>query len=177
VSDYVVIGRLTKTRGRRGELLAEFDSADPERLQRLKHVVLNKDARRETFPIEEIWDHSGRLVVKFEGIDSINDAEPWERAEILVPREEVAPPEAGAYSHQDLVGCTVEQAGMEIGLIQGVEEYGGTPLLQVQAATRLCPAGESREILIPFAKAICKDIDVAGKRIRVELPDGLLDLP
>ncbi len=168
--NFVAIGRLTKTRGRRGELLAEFDSADPERLQRLRNVVLSLGARRESFPIEEIWDHSGRLVVKLEGIDSIDDAEPWERAEILVPREEVAPPEEGAFSHQDLVGCKVEQAGVEIGVIQGVEEYGGTPLLQVEAA-------DGREILIPFAKAICKEIDVAAKRIRVELPEGLLDLP
>jgi 16S rRNA processing protein RimM len=170
VSEYVVIGRLTKTRGRRGELLAEFDSADPDRLNRLKSVLLTLGAKRETFPIEEIWDHSGRLVVKFEGIDSINDAEHWERAEILVPREEVAPPQDGAYSHQDLVGCKVEHAGFEIGVVQGVEEYGGPPLLQVEAP-------DGREILIPFAKAICKDIDVAGKRIRVELPEGLLDLP
>ena len=57
-----------------------------------------------------------------------------------------------------------------IGVVTGVEEYGGPPLLQVEAA-------DGREILIPFARSICREIDVAAKIIRVELPEGLLELP
>ena len=168
---WVVIGRLHKTRGRRGELLAELDSTDPERQQKLKEVVLELKGKRQAFEIEEIWDHSGKLVIKLVGIDSISAAEAWERAQILVPHEAVAKPEAGSYSHQELVGCRLETlAGAEIGVVQGVEEYGGPPLLQIEAV-------DGREILVPFVKAICQDIDVAAKRIRVELPEGLLELP
>ncbi len=65
------------------------------------------------------------------------------------------------------MGCRVEGESFS-GVVQGVEEYGGPALLQVEAA-------DGREILIPFVRAICKEIDVAAKIIRVELPDGLLE--
>ena len=65
------------------------------------------DGRRQVMQVEETWRHDGRPVFKFAGIDSISDAENWEGAEMLVPRSEVEPPEEGAYSYADLVGCKV----------------------------------------------------------------------
>jgi ribosomal 30S subunit maturation factor RimM len=62
-----------------------------------------------------------------------------------------------------------EAGGDKAGVVRGVEDYGGTPLLKVEAV-------DGREILVPFARAICREIDVAGKVIRVQLPAGLLDL-
>jgi 16S rRNA processing protein RimM len=197
-ADWVVIGRLWRARGIRGELLGEFDSADPQREQKLKEVALSLNGRRQVFQVEEVWRHDGRPVFKFAGIDTMTAAELWERAEILVRPEDVAPPEDGAYSHQQLVGCRVEAIGGvvsgvvagvvvgvgleggskgsvdevgpdEIGVVEGVEEYGGPTLLQVRAV-------DGREILIPFARAICQEIDVAAKVIRVRLPEGLLEL-
>ena len=117
--------------------------------------------------VEEVWRHDGRPVFKFEGIDSISDAEKWEGAELLVPASEVEPPEEGAYSYAELVGCRVV-GDREVGVVMEVEEYGGAPLLKVEAA-------DGREILIPFARSICREIDVASKTIRVELPEGLLE--
>jgi 16S rRNA processing protein RimM len=86
---------------------------------------------------------------------------------MLVPASEVEPPEEGAFSYADLVGCKVQGDG-EVGVVTEVEEFGGAPLLKVEAA-------DGREILIPFARSICKVIDVASKTIRVELPEGLLE--
>ncbi len=54
-------------------------------------------------------------------------------------------------------------------MVTGVEDYGGPPLLEVEAE-------DGREILVPFARSICREIDVAAKVIRVELPEGLLEL-
>ena len=167
--EWVTIGRLQRVRGNRGELLAELDSADSGREQKLKQVALFLNGRRQVFPIEEAWRHDGRPVFKFAGIDSINDAEPWQRAEIQVPREDVAAPEEGAYSHQDLVGCRFTNAGVELGVVKEVEDFGGPPLLKIETA-------DGREILVPFARAICKKIDVNAKVIEAELPEGLLDL-
>ena len=163
----MAIGRLWRTRGNRGELLGELDSCEPDREQKLKDVALEKDGRRQVLTVEETWRHDGRPVFKFVGIDSINDAEQWEGAEMLVPPNEVEPPEEGAFSYADLVGCKV--VGEEVvGVVTEVEEYGGAPLLKLEAA-------DGREILIPFARSICKVIDVASKIIRVELPEGLLE--
>jgi 16S rRNA processing protein RimM len=164
---WVAIGRLWRTRGNRGELLGELDSSDPDREQKLKEVALEKSGRRQVMQVEETWRHDGRPVFKFVGIDSINDAEPWEGAEMLVSPGEVEPPEEGAFSYAELVGCKV--VGDEVvGVVTEVEEYGGAPLLKLEAA-------DGREILIPFARSICKVIDVASKTIRVELPEGLLE--
>jgi 16S rRNA processing protein RimM len=167
LEDWVAIGRLWRTRGNRGELLGELDSSDPEREQKLREVALEVDGRRRVMQVEETWRHDGRPVFKFAGIDSISDAEKWEGAEMLVPASEVEPPEEGAYSYADLVGCKV-LGESELGVVTEVEEYGGAPLLKLETA-------DGREILIPFARSICKVIDVASKIIRVELPEGLLE--
>ena len=168
--EWVAIGRLMKVRGNRGELLAELDSADPEREQKLEEVALSKDGKHRKVRVENAWRHDGRPVLKFEGIDSISDAEVWERAEILVPREEVEVPEEGGYSHETLVGCRVETtAGELVGEVKAVEEFGGPPLLNLEMP-------DGREVLVPFARSICKKIDVDAKVIQVELPEGLIEL-
>jgi 16S rRNA processing protein RimM len=165
--EWVAIGRLWRTRGNRGELLGELDSREPDREKKLKEVALEVDGRRQVMRVEEVWRHDGRPVFKFAGIDSITDAEPWEGAEMLVPASEVEPPEEGAFSYADLVGCRVFDES-EVGVVTEIEDYGGAPLLKLEAA-------DGREILIPFARSICKEIDVASKTIRVELPEGLLE--
>jgi 16S rRNA processing protein RimM len=165
--EWVAIGRLWRTRGNRGELLGELDSSDPAREQKLKEVALEMDGRRQAVKVEEVWRHDGRPVFKFVGIDSISEAEKWEGAELLVPASEVEPPEEGAYSYAELVGCRVV-GDRELGVVMEVEEYGGAPLLKLEA-------GDGREVLIPFARSICTEIDVASKTIRVELPEGLLE--
>lgn len=170
MNDWVVIGRLMRARGNRGELIGQFDSTDPDREAALKKVALDLNGRRQIFDIEEVWRHDGRPVFKFVGVDSISDAEVWERAEILVPPDEVEKPEDGAYSYQDLVGCRVVSGNSDLGAVDSVEDYGGPSLLKVKTS-------EGKEVLIPFAREICKEIDVAAKRIRVELPEGLLDFP
>jgi 16S rRNA processing protein RimM len=108
-------------------------------------------------------------VFKFVGIDSISAAELWEGAELLVPEAERAALEEGEYAHTDLIGCAVVSRGQDVGVVRGVEDYGSSPLLRVET-------GEGREILIPFARSICREIDVARKIIRAELPEGLTEL-
>jgi 16S rRNA processing protein RimM len=165
--EWVAIGRLWRTRGNRGELLGELDSSEPGREEKLKEAALVRDGRWQAMRVEEVWRHGGRQVFKFGGIDSISEAEKWEGAELLVRASEVEPPEEGAYSYAELVGCRVV-GDTEVGVVTEVEEYGGAPLLKLEAV-------DGREILIPFAKSICTEIDVASKTIRVELPEGLLE--
>ena len=59
--------------------------------------------------------------------------------------------------------------GEQLGVVKDIEEYGGPPLLNVEAK-------DGREILVPFARSICKEIDAGAKIIRVELPEGLTEL-
>ena len=167
---WVSIGRLFRVRGNRGELLGELDSQDPGREKGLKEVALEAKGRRAMFQVEEIWRHQGRPVFKFEGIDSISAAEAWENAEVLVRSEDVAAPGEGEFSYASLIGSQVVLLnGEPLGVVKDIEEYGGPPLLNVEAK-------DGREILVPFARSICKEIDAGAKIIRVELPEGLTEL-
>jgi 16S rRNA processing protein RimM len=169
---WVAVGRLIRPRGNRGELVAEIYSSQPGRAEKLKDVMLDADGRRRPSRVERVWHHQERTVLKFAGIDSISDAEAWAGADLLVPEAERASPAEGEYSHADLIGCSLV-GEQPVGTVVGVEDYGGSPLLRV-----LTRDGEAdgREILVPFTRSICLQIDVKAKIIRVELPEGLLDL-
>jgi 16S rRNA processing protein RimM len=165
----VAVGRLFRAWGNRGELGAEIYSSHPGRAEKLKDVVL-KLANGKTRPsrVERVWWHDGRPVFKFEGIDSISDAEHWEGADVLVADAERELPEEGAYSHADLIGCALWNRDQKIGAVKAVEDFGGGPLLDVKL-------DDGGEVLVPFTLSICKVIDVVSKNIRAELPEGLLD--
>jgi 16S rRNA processing protein RimM len=169
---WVVVGRLLRERGRTGELFAEIYSSQPGRAEKLKNVMLGLGGLRRPVQVERLWYHNGRPVFKFFGIDSISDAEVWRGADLLAPESERARPQPGEYSHADLIGCQMwpaSSAEQPLGIVRGIEEYGGQTLLRVEK-----PGG--REMLVPFADAICREIDVARKIIRAELPEGLAEL-
>jgi 16S rRNA processing protein RimM len=165
----VAVGRLFRAWGNRGELGGEIYSSNPGRAEKLKEVVLElADGKTRSSRIERIWWHDGRPVFKFEGIDSISDAEPWAGADVLVADSEREQPEEGAFSHADLIGCVLWNRNEKVGSVRAVEDYGGGPLLDVKLE-------DGRDVLVPFTLSICKEIDVAAKNIRAELPEGLLD--
>ena len=163
------MGRLLRTRGRVGEFIAEIDSNQPGRAERLQRVLLHKAEQQGEFEVANLWYHAGRPIFQFAGIDSISAAEPWEGAEILVSADERVRPEPGEYLHEDLIGCVVEQRAVVLGTVEAIEEFGGPPTLRIKT-----PKG--RELLIPFVRALCPEINVAAKRSVVDLPDGLNDL-
>jgi len=168
-SGWVAVGRLLRTRGRFGELLATIDSSQPGRAERITRVLLRRPEREAEFDVENFWTHDGRPVFKFAGIDSISEAEAWEGSEMLVPEAERVALGPGEFFQSDLLGCAVESQSGTLGTVTALDETGGPLLLRVAAP-------DGREILIPFARSMCKEIDVAAKRIRVELPEGLTEL-
>jgi len=120
--------------------------------------------------IERTWMHGDMLVIKFKGIDTISDAELLAGLDVSIPVDQRAPAPEGEYYQSDLIGCEVVDAERRLlGVVEAWEETGGTPNLAVRAAG-------GREILIPFANSICTKIDVAAKKIVVNLPEGLEDL-
>jgi len=131
--------------------------------------ALLEDGSRRALKIEELWPHKGMLVLKFEGIDSISDAETLIRSELQVPREERAELEAGWNYVSDLIGCTVFDGEREIGIVRHLTFGAGeAPLLIVQAG--------AKQHEIPYAEAYVKKLDLKGKQIWMQLPKGLLEL-
>jgi len=181
--EYITLARVLKTQGRRGEVAVEVHSDVPDRFVEGMHLLALDDAgQRRELEIEELWPHKGHLVLKFAGIDSISDAETLLRCELQVPRGERAELEPGWTYISDLTGCTVFDGDREIGQIEGVEFGAGeAPLLIVSKAQRDGPPakpGGKREqpYEIPFAEAYLVSVDPAAKRVRLRLPEGMLEI-
>jgi len=108
------------------------------------------------------------MVLKFAGVDSISEAETLVRCELQIPVDERAELEPGSAYVSDLAGCTVFDREREIGKVIDVQFGAGeAPLLMVE--------GE-KEYEIPFAEAYLTGVDVAQKQIRMQLPEGMLDV-
>jgi len=167
-SEWVTVAVLGRTRGIRGEITALSLSGKPDRFRNLREVYLyTGPGALQPVEVESSWFHDRTLILKFRGVDSINDAEPLTGAEIRVPASERAPLEPGEFFQDDLIGCDVveRRSGESLGRVAGWQDGGGAGLLQLESG-----------LLIPFARAICVEIDPAARRIAVDLPEGLKEV-
>ncbi len=174
---WVVVAHLVRPQGRSGELIAEILTDFPERFSERRRLFLLSPDGKSSRPVEleEHWLHKGRIVLKFAGIDSISEAEPLRGFDVAIRRDQRAPLDEDSVYIEDLLGCHIIDIGPantgDIGPITGVDrEITSTPLLVVH------PAGSKEELLIPFAKAYLKKVNIEGKRIEMALPEGLLTI-
>jgi 16S rRNA processing protein RimM len=131
--------------------------------------ALGRDGSRCELEVEEFWPHKSYLVLKFAGIDSISDAEMLAGCELQVPEAERAKLEPGWAYVSDLVGCAVFDGDREVGQVYDVQFGAGeAPLLVVKAG--------SKEYEIPYAEAYLTNSDLEHKKIRMKLPEGMLEL-
>lgn len=171
-SPWTVLARLIRPQGRRGEILADILTDFPERFADRRQLALlsseTSSASAREVMLEHHWLHKGRVVLKFAGIDSISDAENLRGLLVAVPASERVTLTDGSFYIGDLIGCEVVDLNTSrIGVVEDVDPAAG--LLQLKT-----PAGV--EALVPFAKAYLVTMDVAGKRIEMRLPAGLLDI-
>ncbi len=173
---WVLIAHLVRPQGREGEIIADILTDFPERFAERRHLVLlSPDDKSRPIELEDHWLHKGRVVLKFAGIDSISDTEALRGLDVAIPRDQRVPLEDDSVYIDDLIGCHIIDIGPanagDIGPIVSVDrEITSTPLLIVHTA------GKKEEILIPFAKAYLKKVDVNEKRMEMSLPEGLLTI-
>jgi 16S rRNA processing protein RimM len=164
---------VVKTQGRRGEVASEIYSTVPERFAvGMKLLALSRqlDQPRRELEVEELWPHKGLLVFKFARVDSISEAETLIGCELQVPSSQRSKLETGWNYVSDLVGCAVLDHGREIGRIEDVQFGAGeAPLLIVRDAS-------ARLVEVPFAEAYLEGVDVQRERVRMKLPEGLLEV-
>ena len=169
--DFITLALVVKTQGRVGEVAVELHSAAERFAEGMKLFALGKDegARRE-LEVDDVWPHKGLLVLKFRGVDSISDAEVLIGAELQVPRSERTALEQGWTFVSDLIGCVVVDRGNEIGRIEDVEFGAGeAPLLSV--------ANEAgKKFDVPFAEAYLEGVNIAQRQVRMNLPEGMLEI-
>ncbi len=163
---------MVKTQGRHGEVAGEVYSDVPERFAAgMKLLALPRDSNqsRRELKVDGLWPHKGLLVLKFAGVDSISEAETLVGCELQLPLSQRSKLQAGWNYVSDLVGCWLFDGVRKIGCIEDVQFGAGeAPLLIVRDAARL--------VEIPFAEAYLADVNVEGKEVRMNLPEGLLEV-
>ena len=172
IGEFVTLARVVKTQGRHGEIAAEIHSDVPDRFSEgMKLLALGKsgEARRE-LEIEGLWPHKGLLIFKFRGVDSMTDAEALIGSELQVSRTDRAQLEQGWNFVSDLVGCVVLDHGQEIGKIEDVQFGAGEAPLLIVAGN----AGKKFDV--PFAEAYLEHVDAAQRQVRMNLPEGMLEI-
>lgn len=169
MSDLVTIAKVARPHGIRGEVTADILTDFPERFAELEGITAKlADSSQAELKLEKFRFHQHRVMLKFAGIDTVEDAEQLRNAEICIDEADAVELEADEYFDWELEGCRVATlAGEELGTVAEVMRTGGTEILVIR--------GGEKEFLVPFAEAICVEVDIENKRIVVDPPEGLLE--
>lgn len=163
---YLRIGIIVNTQGIKGEVRVMPLTEKIERFTLLKYVYLDDD-KLIKMDIEHVRYHKNFVLMKFKGIDSMNDAEKLKNTYILVDRENAIKLPEGSYFVCDLIGLdVVDVNGEVIGKVADVLSTGSNDVYVVKK--------DEKEILIPALKSVVKSIDLKSNRITVELPEELV---
>jgi len=169
MDELVTIAKIVRPRGLRGEVVADLLTDFSGRFENLENVIgVGTGGERTDLKIENFWFQKDRIVLKFSGFDSTDAAEDLRGTEICIPESDVVDLAEDEFFDWQLEGCEVETLnGEKIGRVRELMRTGGTELLVVDDGTR--------EVLIPFAREICPEVDIEQKLIRVDPPEGLLE--
>lgn len=145
---------------------------DVKRFKRLKRVTLDTGKARDAgtvLEIEGVKFFKQFAILKFRGIDSIEEAERYRKASLLVPRSDAVRLRKDEYFVADLIGLTVrDEDGTEIGTLKDVIETGANDVYAIDLR-------DGRELLLPAIKQCVLEVDVEAGFIRIHILEGLLD--
>jgi 16S rRNA processing protein RimM len=167
----IIVARAVKTRGLKGELVANLLTDFPERFEGLTQLLgVAPSGECKELKLESHWFQNDRLVLKFAGYDTIESAQTLVGYEFGLPETERVQLPKDEFYDWELEGCSVEiENGAPVGNVREVMRTGGVELLVVEDAAR-------REHLIPLAQEIVVHVDILRKKILIDPPEGLLDL-
>ncbi|HEX4961688.1 MAG TPA: ribosome maturation factor RimM [Thermoanaerobaculia bacterium] len=165
----VTVGRVLRPHGVRGEVVVEVLSDVPGRFEKGSRL-LGVPEKQPSLPLEVAASrvHKSGAVVRFAGCDGRDRAEELRGLWLEVPRSQVPAAEPGTYYQYELLNCLCSVSGAELGRVAEVVEDGGGLLLIVEGE-------EGRRIPVPFVREFLRQVDVAGARIDLELPPGLVE--
>jgi 16S rRNA processing protein RimM len=168
--DMALVGRIARAHGNRGQVIVDPVTDFPEARFKAGSVLhIRRGDVTEAVAVESVRFHRGRPIIGLIGVDTMDAAEALAGTELRVAADALQPLPAGSYYHHDLVGCSVQTPrGDTVGRVTAVEGDA--------AGSRLVIEGRSGEVLIPIAERIVLEVDVAGRTIVIEPPEGLLEL-
>lgn len=169
MQDLLQVGAVTSTHGLHGEVKVYPTTDDPKRYKKLKKVLLDMEKQQKEVEIERVRFFKNMVIVKFKGIDDINDVQQYKGAKLYVTRENAVPLAEDEYFAADLIGLlAVSDENEELGSVSDVLQTGANDVYVIQQ-----PNG--KELLIPAIKDCIKNIDISGEKMVVHLLPGLRD--
>lgn len=161
---YLVVGRVLRPHGVRGELRVEVLTDFPEHLAQHSCLYLGPDAV--PYPLKQVRVHKGAFLLKLEGCDDRDSAEELRGLLVQIPAEEAVELEEGEYYHHQLVGLDVEASNGEwLGTLVEILDLGVHDVYVVM--------GPQGEFLLPAFDDVVLEVDLDGGRMVVEVPRGL----
>jgi 16S rRNA processing protein RimM len=188
-AEWTVLAHLLRPQGRKGELLAELLTDFPERFEDRPHVFLAQpgfsgpESQARAIEVTNHWlpvgRNHGRIVLTLAGIDSIEKAELLAGLDVIIPAAQRVELEDDAEYISELAGCIVFDGPIAVGTVTGVEfptSADGNRRLADAAPLLTVATAAGDEILIPYVQAFLLRLDIAARRIDMQLPPGLIDL-
>ena len=170
MEDLLQVGIITSTHGVRGEVKVYPTTDDPRRFRRLKEVVLDTGKEKMNLEIEGVKFFKQFVILKFKGLDNINDIEKYRQKSLYVTRKNAVRLQRDEYFIADLIGLKVQdEDGKELGTVKGVIETGANDVYEVEMA-------DGKSLLLPAIKQCILNVDVENGTMQVHVLEGLLDL-
>ena len=170
MEDLLQVGIITSTHGVRGEVKVYSTTDDPRRFRRLKEVVLDTGREKLNLEIEGVKFFKQFVILKFKGLDNINDIEKYRQKSLYVTRKNAVRLQRDEYFIADLIGLKVQdEDGIELGTVKDVIETGANDVYEVEMA-------DGRSLLLPAIKQCILNVDVENGMMQVHVLEGLLDL-
>jgi 16S rRNA processing protein RimM len=163
--DHLVVGRIVRPHGIRGELIVEPYSETIRSLE-AGSVVFIKSPEN-PYTILALRNHRNRLILRIEGCEDREAAEGFRGTELQIPTPDTEPLPEGVYYRWQILGLTVkEDTGRLLGTVAEILETGANDVYIVRG-------DDTREILVPAIKDVILEVDLERGQILVQLPDGL----
>ena len=167
-SEFVLVGRIGRPHGVRGEVVVDPESDVPERFSPGAELELVAGTHRRTVQIETVRGHKARLLVRFAGIDDRDAAEALRGAGLEVSKDRTPPASADVYYYFELMDCSCRDRHQgDLGRVVDVIEDGGGLLLEI--------ADGERRLLVPFVRSFLVAVDRDARAIELDLPVGLIE--
>lgn len=167
MEQFLQVGVISSTHGIRGEVKVFPTTDDPMRFKKLKKVFLDTGRERLELEVQSVRFFKQFAIVKFKGIDNINDIERYKGKGLFVPREDAVPLGEDEYYIADLIGMEVFTEDGHFGVVRDVMETGANEVYIVES-------DEHGEVLIPAIRQCVLDVNVEEKKMKIRLMDGLI---
>ena len=165
---YLEIGQIVNTFGIKGQVKVVPFTDDVERFEELKKIYIVMRSSKKEVEIEDVKYHKNMVLLKFKGIDKIEDVEIFKNCYLEIDRKDGKKLEEGEYYIVDLLGLdVVTDEGINLGKLEDIYNTGSNDIYVVKDNL-------GKQVLLPCIKEVIKEVDLENKKITVHLLDGLV---